>query len=136
MKMCDKLFQKFTFTGQDRDVRELTGPQIEEYKLIYDDLIAKLLETGGEIPEGMEIQVINKIIAIDDEYITPVGLVNVSLEYLAKLLTFARNQGIQWQVDIRECTDTHFRELSYFKIKVDCTKDIFSAMAKEAGFRY
>lgn len=136
MKMCDKLFQKFTFTGLDRDVRELVGHEVEEYQLIYDELIARLIDTGGEVPEGMDIQVINKIVTSNDEYITPVGLVNVSLESLAKLLTFARNQGIQWKVDIRECTDTHFRELSYFKIKVDCSKDAFAAMAKREGFRY
>ena len=91
---------------------------------------------SGEVPKGVDIQVINKIVTCNDEYITPVGLVNVSLESLAKLLTFARSEGIKWQIDIRECADTHFRELSYFRVKVDCTKDIFMAMAKGVGFRY
>lgn len=136
MKMCDKLFRKFTFTGQDTDVRDLVGHEVDEYQLIYDDLIVRLIDTGGEVPEGMDIQVINKILTTNNEYITPAGLVNVSLESLAKLLTFAKNQGIYWKVDIRECTDTHFKELSYFKITVDCPKDVFSTMAKKEGYRY
>lgn len=136
MKTCDELIQRFTLTGQDSGIREFSGPEAEEYQLIYNDLIKKLIDTGAAVPEGVDIQVINKIVTSNDEYITPVGLVNVSLEHLAKLLTFARNQGIQWQVDIRECTNTHFKELSYFKVKVDCTKDIFCAMAKGVGFRY
>ena len=126
----------FTLTGQDRGIREICGPEVEEYQLIYHELITKLLDTGGEVREGVDIQVINKIVTTIDEYITPVGLVNVSLECLAKLLTFARIQGIHWQADIRECTDTQFKELSYFKVKVDCTKDIFMAMAEGVGFRY
>ncbi len=136
MKMCDRLFRKFTLTGQDSNVKELRGTEVEAYQSIYNDLIEKLIETGGDVPNGRDVQVINKIVSIDDEYITPVGLVNVSLESLAKLLTFARSDGIKWQVDIRECTDTHFKELSYYKIKVDCTKDIFCVMASGAGFRY
>ncbi|WP_407313571.1 hypothetical protein [Desulfosporosinus sp. SB140] len=136
MRKCDELFNRFTLKGQDSGIKELQGHELEEYHFIYNDLITKLMETGSEIPEGMEIQVINKIVANDDENVTPLGLVNVSLEYLAKILTFAKGQGIQWQIDIRECTDTHFKELSYFKIKVDCDQDLFVTMAKGVGFRY
>ncbi|MDQ7093199.1 hypothetical protein REC12_06315 [Desulfosporosinus sp. PR] len=136
MRKCDELFYRFTLKGQDSGIRELLGNELEQYQLIYDDLITKLLDTGSEIPEGMDIQVINKIITKDDENVTPLGLTNVCLEYLVKILTFARGQGIQWQVEIKECTDTHFKELSYFKVKVDCDKDFFITMAKNAGFRY
>ncbi|AFQ44085.1 hypothetical protein [Desulfosporosinus meridiei] len=136
MRKCDEHIQRFTLTGQDRGIRQLSESELEEYKIIYRDLIIKLIETGGEVPESSDIQVINKIYTCNDECVTPLGLVNVCLEYLAKLLTFCKQAGIRWLVDIRECTDTHFRELSYFKIIVDCSKDRFIEVAKEGGFRY
>ncbi|WP_088227568.1 hypothetical protein [Desulfosporosinus sp. FKB] len=136
MRKCDELIQRFTLKGQDSGVRELRGEELESCQLIYDDLIKQLIATGAEIPREMEIQVINKIATLDDDNVTPLGLVNVSLDYLSKILTFAQGQGIQWQVEIKECTDTHFKELSYFKIKVACDKEFFVTMAKEAGFRY
>jgi hypothetical protein len=136
MKKCPELMQRFTLVGQDSGIRELQGHEIEEYQIIYKDLIDKLIDVGGEITEGIDIQVINKIVTHKDENITPLGLVNVSLDYLVRILTFAKCQKIKWQVDIRECTDSHFRELSYLKVRVDCNKDKFMAMAKEAGFRY
>lgn len=136
MRKCDEHLQRFTLTGQDRGVKLLNETELEEYKLVYHELIIKLLETGAEITGGSDLQVINKIYTCNDECVTPLGLVNVSLEYLAKLLTFCKKEGVHWLVDIRECTDTHFRELSYFKIIVDCSRDKFVAIAKEAGFRY
>ncbi|SDG95855.1 hypothetical protein [Desulfosporosinus hippei] len=136
MRKCDEHIQRFTLTGQDRGIRQLSESELEEYKIIYGDLIVKLIETGGEVPISSDIQVINKIYTCNDECVTPLGLVNVCLEYLAKLLTFCKQAGIHWLVDIRECTDTHFRELSYFKIIVDCSKDRFIEVAKEGGFRY
>ncbi|KGK86511.1 hypothetical protein DP73_16460 [Desulfosporosinus sp. HMP52] len=136
MRKCDEHIQRFTLTGQDRGIKQLSESELEEYKIIYGDLIVKLIETGGEVPVSSDIQVINKIYTCNDECVTPLGLVNVSLEYLAKLLTFCKQAGIHWLVDIRECTDTHFRELSYFKIIVDCSKDRFIEVAKEGGFRY
>lgn len=136
MRKCDEHIQRFTLTGQDRGIKQLSQSELEEYKLIYAELIVKLIETGGEVPVSSDIQVINKIYTCNDECVTPLGLVNVSLEYLAKLLTFCKQAGIHWLVDIRECTDTHFRELSYFKIIVDCSKDRFIDVAKEGGFRY
>lgn len=136
MKKCDEHMQRFTLTGQDRGIKKLSEAELEDYKIIYNDLITKLIETGGEVPGSSDIQVINKIYTCNDECVTPLGLVNVSLEYLAKLLTFCREAGIHWLVDIRECTDTHFRELSYFKIIVDCSKDKFISVAKDGGFRY
>ncbi len=136
MKKCDEHIQRFTVTGQDKGICKLSEPEVEEYELIYNTLITKLIDTGGEVPENSEIQVINKIYTCYDECVTPMGLVNVSLEYLAMLLTFCKNERIQWLVDIRECTDTHFKELSYFKVIVDCTQDAFMTMAKNRGFRY
>ncbi|WP_088225855.1 hypothetical protein [Desulfosporosinus sp. FKB] len=136
MKKCAEFIKRFTLKGQDSCVRELREEELQEYQQVYNDLITKLIQTGGEIPQKMEIQVINKIVAQNDEDVTPLGMVRVSFEYLARILTFTKGLGIQWQVDIRECTDTHFKELSYFKITVDCDKDLFLAMAKDAGFRY
>ena len=136
MKNCEMLYEKFSLTGQNKSVRDLSGAEVEAYQLIYNDLIKKLIDSGVNVLDGLEVQVINKIVSIDDEYITPVGLVNVSLESLAKLLTFARNEGIEWQVEIRECTNTHFKELSYLNIKVNCKKSLFCEMAIKAGFRY
>ncbi|KLU67617.1 hypothetical protein DEAC_c00110 [Desulfosporosinus acididurans] len=136
MRKCDQLIQRFTLKGQDDGVRNLRGEELKSYQLIYDDLIKRLIATGAEVPQDMEIQVINKIVTPDDDNVTPLGLVNVSLDYLTKILTFAQGQGIQWQVEIKECTDTHFKELSYFKITVACDKEFFVTMAKEAGFRY
>ncbi|MCO1602509.1 hypothetical protein [Desulfosporosinus nitroreducens] len=136
MKKCDEYIQRFTLTGQDSGIKKLSETEVEEYKLIYDTLITKLIDTGGEVPGSSDIQVINKLYTCNDECVTPLGLVNVSLEYLAKLLTFCKKEGIHWLVDIKECTDTHFRELSYFKIIVDCSKDKFMTIAKEGGFRY
>ena len=136
MKKCDEHIQRFTLMGQDKGIIKLSESEAEEYEVIYNTLITKLIDTGGEVPESSEIQVINKIYTCNDECVTPMGLVNVSLEYLARLLTFCKNERIQWLVDIRECTDTHFKELSYFKIIVDCTQDAFMKMAKSRGFRY
>lgn len=136
MKKCDEYIQRFTLTGQDSGIRNLSENEVEQYEVIYDTLITKLIDTGGEVPENSDIQVINKIYTCNDECVTPLGLVNVSLEYLTKLLTFCKSEGIQWLVDIRECTDTHFKELSYFKIIVDCSKDKFMTIAKRGGFRY
>ena len=136
MKKCDEHIQRFTLMGQDKGIIKLSESEAEEYEVIYNTLITKLIDTGGEVPESSEIQVINKIYTCNDECVTPMGLVNVSLEYLARLLTFCKNERIQWLVDIRECTDTHFKELSYFKIIVDCTQDAFMKMAKNRGFRY
>lgn len=136
MKNCEMLYEKFSLTGQNKSVRDLSGAEVEAYQLIYNDLIKKLIDSGVNVLDGLEVQVINKIVSIDDEYITPVGLVNVSLESLAKLLTFARNEGIEWQVEIRECTNTHFKELSYLNINFNCKKSLFCEMAIKAGFRY
>ena len=136
MKKCDNHIQKFTLTGQDRGICNLSEPEVEEYKSIYNTLISNIIETSGEVPESSEIQVINKIYTCHDECVTPMGLVNVSLEYLAKLLTFCNNEKIQWLVNIGECPDTQFKELSCFKVIVDCTQDVFVTMAKKRGFRY
>ncbi|WP_407308879.1 hypothetical protein [Desulfosporosinus sp. SB140] len=136
MKTCDELSNRFTSTGQDSSIRELQKHELEEYQAIFKDLITRHMDIHGEIPEGMDVQVINRIVTHNGENITPMGLVNVSLEHLAKILTFARAQGIQWQVENQECTDTRFKKLSQFNIKVDCHKDHFVTMAKEVGFRY
>jgi|GEM_PF-6369939 hypothetical protein len=136
MKMCEGYVKRFSLTSQDSGVWELKDSQVDEYNSIYNMLINKLTESGGEIPENMDLQVINKIYTCNDECVTPIGLVNVSLEYLAKILTFCKEEKIQWLVDVRECTDTHFKELSYFKVIVDCTQEAFVTMAKKRGFRY
>lgn len=136
MNMSDELVNRFTSTALDSGISELQEHQHSEYQLIYNELFAKYLENSGEIPDGMDAQVINKIFTHNEENITPMGLVNVSLEYLAKVLTFAKSQGIQWQVDCKKCTDTHFKKLSHFNIIVDCHKEQFVTMAKDVGFRY
>ncbi|KLU67739.1 hypothetical protein DEAC_c01430 [Desulfosporosinus acididurans] len=136
MKACEGTIQRFTSTGQDSGIKELQDHETADYKLIYNNLIAKHIEACGEIPKGMDIQVINKIFTPKDENITPLGLVNVSLEYLARILTFAKRQGIQWQIDSREHTDTHFQKLSHFTVKVDCPQEDFMTMAKGCGYRY
>lgn len=136
MNNCDELTYRFTSTGQDSGIKELQGHELEEYQLILSDLVAKHIDSSGEVLEGSDIQVINKIVTHNDENITPMGLVNVSLEYLARILTFARSHGIQWQAESRNCSDTHFKKLSHFKITVDCYKDSFVTMAKGIGFRY
>lgn len=136
MKKCDEHLQRFTLTGQDSGVRQLNEKEVDNYTSIYDTLITKLVETGGDLPDNTDIQVINKIYTCNDECVTPLGLVNVSLEYLARLLTFCKQEGVNWLVDIRECTDTHFKELSYFKIIVDCSREKFMGIAKGGGFRY
>lgn len=135
MKMCNEYVQRFTLTGQDSGIKKLSEIELKDFKLIYYDLITKLIDTGIEVNGNSDIQVINKIYTCNDECVTPLGLVNVSLEYLAKLLTFCKQEGIHWLVDIRECTDTHFRELTYFKIIIDCSKERFVSIAKGAGFR-
>lgn len=131
-----ELNTRFTSAGQDGGIKELQAHELVEYQSIYNDLISKHANNCGEVPKGNDIQVINKIVTHNEENITPMGLVNVSLEYLAKILTFAKGQGIQWHVDCRENTDTHFKKLSHFNIKVDCQKDLFVTMASEVGFRY
>ena len=136
MRMCDSYVERFSLVGQDSCICQLAEVQIEEYNKIYDSLVNKLIESGGELPGNSELQVINKVYTCQNECVTPLGLVNVSLEYLARLLTFCKEEGINWLVDVRECTDTHFKELSYYKIVVDCTKEAFIAMAKSKGFRY
>lgn len=136
MNECDEFTRRFTSSGQDNGIKELRGHELEEYQLILSDLVTKHIDSSGEISEGSDIQVINKIVTPNDENITPMGLVNVSLEYLAKILTFARSHGIQWQAESRNYTDTHFKKLSHFKITVDCNKDSFVTMAKGIGFRY
>ncbi|SDH12516.1 hypothetical protein [Desulfosporosinus hippei] len=136
MAECEELLNRFTSAGQDRSVRELRSHELEEYKSIYNDLVAQYNDTNGEIPVDMDIQVINKIYTQNDMNTTPLGLVNVSLEYLARILTFAKAQGIQWQLECRKCTDTHFKKLSHFEVKVDCDRDVFVTMAVEAGFRF
>jgi predicted aldo/keto reductase-like oxidoreductase len=136
MDKCVDLTNRFTLTGQDRNIRELQKHELEEYQLIYNDLISMHCNFCGHVPEGMDIQVINKILTHNDENITPLGLVKVSLEHLAKILTFAKAHGIKWQIDCQECIDTHFKKLSHFHVKVDCHKDHFMTMARESGFRY
>lgn len=136
MRICNEFVKRFSLMEQDSGVCELNDSQVNEYKLIYDMLINKLIESGGEVPENSDLQVINKIYTCNDECVTPMGLVNVSLEYLARILTFCKEDGIRWLVDVRECTDTHFKELSYYKVIVDCTQDAFMMMAKKRGFRY
>ncbi|AFM41694.1 hypothetical protein Desaci_2769 [Desulfosporosinus acidiphilus SJ4] len=136
MRKCDELLQRFTLKGQDSGVRELRREEFDDYQVIYNILVEKLIDTGVEITQDKETQVINRIVSQDDADVTPLGLTNVSLEYLARILTFAKGKGIQWHVEIKECSDTHFMELSYFKIQVNCNKDLFVTMAKEAGFRY
>lgn len=137
MRKCEELLliQKFTSSGQDSGIRKLSNSEAAECKLIYDGLIARFEEKAGKAPEGAEIQVINKFTASSDECIYPAGLVNVNLDYLAKLLTFANTAGIQWQVDFTEAKDSHFKGLFYCDVKVSCTKDEFLAMAKGQGFR-
>lgn len=136
MKTCDEFKIKFTSTGQDSGIRELQEHELEKYHSIFNDLLKRHTDAHGEIPGGMDIQVINKIVAHNDEDITPLGLVNVSLEHLAKLLTFAQDHGFQWQVENKKCADTRFKQLSQFNVKIDCHKDLFVTMAKEVGFRY
>ncbi|AET68694.1 hypothetical protein Desor_3190 [Desulfosporosinus orientis DSM 765] len=136
MTECEELVNRFTLAGQDRGIRELCADELNEYHSIYNDLMSKHVESNGEILKDMEIQAINKIYASNDLNITPMGLVNVSLEYLARILTFAKAQGIEWHVCCDKCTDTHFKNLSHFTVKVNCHKDEFVTMAEAAGFRY
>lgn len=138
MKKCEELLliQKFTSTGQESGIRKLSESEAAECKVIYDGLIARFEEKAGRVPDSTEIQVINKFTASNDECLSPAGLVNVSLEYLAKLLTFANTAGIQWHVDITEPKASHFKGLFYCNVKVSCTKDEFVEMAKGKGFRY
>ncbi|AFM41848.1 hypothetical protein Desaci_2937 [Desulfosporosinus acidiphilus SJ4] len=136
MNTCDKSIQRFTLAGQASGIKELRDHEVKVYESIYNDLMSKHIEACGEVPEGLDIQVINKVYTHDGENITPMGLVNVSLEYLARILTFAKGRGIQWQIDSKECSTTHFKKLSHFTVNVNCEKDQFVAMAKEFGFRY
>ena len=137
MKKCEELLliKKFTTTGQDSGIRKLSEAENAECKLIYDDLIAKFEANAGNVPEGAEIQVINKFTASSDECLYPAGLLNVDLEYLSKLLTFANADGIKWQVDFTEAKDSHFKGLIHCNVKVGCTKDEFVSMARGKGFR-
>ncbi|TGE33544.1 hypothetical protein [Desulfosporosinus sp. Sb-LF] len=137
MKKCDELIllQRFTSTGQDSGIRKLCESEVAKCKVIHDGLIASFEEKAGKVSDGTEIQVINKFTASNDECVSPAGLVNVSLDYLAKLLTFADTAGIQWQVDITERVDSHFKGLFYCNVKVNCTKDEFVDLAKGKGFR-
>jgi len=138
MKNCEELLliQKFTSAGQESGIRKLSESEVAECKVIYDGLIARFEEKSGKVSESTEIQVINKFTASNDECVSPAGLLNVSLEYLAKLLTFANTAGIRWHVDITEPKVSHFKGLFYCNVKVSCTKDEFVAMAKRKGFRY
>jgi len=137
MRKCDELMllQRFTSAGQDSGIRKLSESEIAECKVIYEGLIANFEEKAGKVPDSAEIQVINKFTASNDECVSPAGLLNVSLEYLAKLLTFANTAGIQWHVDITEPKASHFKGLFYCNVHVSCTKDEFIALAKGKGFR-
>ncbi|MDP4126460.1 MAG: hypothetical protein Q8912_05920 [Bacillota bacterium] len=137
MKKCEEYYyQRFSLAGQDSGITELNELELKEYNSIYNMLIKKLIDSGAEIPENADLQVINKIFTCHGECVTPMGSVSVSLEYLANLLSSCRNAKIQWLVDVRECTDTHFKELSYCKIVVDCSPETFMTMAQSRGFRY
>ncbi|WP_434511892.1 hypothetical protein [Desulfitobacterium sp. AusDCA] len=127
--------QRFTSVGQDGGIRELCELEKEEYNEIYNELISMYEEKGGKITKDAEIQVINKFTTSNDECISPKGLVNVSLEYLAKLLTFANTAGIQWEVNVEQNTHTHFRNLYNFNVKLKCLKREFVDMAIGKGFR-
>lgn len=127
--------QKFTSAGQDGGIRELCECEKEEYNKIYNELITMYLEKGGKLSKDAEIQVINKFTTSNDECIAPKGLVNVSLEYLAKLLTFANTAGIQWEVSVSENKHTHFRNLYNFNVKIKCLKKEFVDMAVGEGFK-
>lgn len=136
MAECQVLIDRFTLAGQDRNIRELSHDEEMAYNSIYSDLAAKHLASNCEIPQNSDIQVISKIFTVNGSNVTPMGLVNVSLEYLAKILTFAKAQGIQWQAECTKCTGTQFKGLSRFTVNVDCQEDEFKAMAQNAGFRY
>lgn len=127
--------QRFTSAGQDGGIRELCESEKHEYKQILDQLIAKYEEKAGKVSKDAEIQVINKFTTSDDECVSPKGLVNVSLEYLAKLLTFANTAGIQWEVNVTENKHTHFKNLVNFNVKIECLKKEFVDMAVGKGFR-
>lgn len=127
--------QRFTSAGQDGGIRELCKSEKEEYKEILDQLMAKYAEKVGKISKDAEIQVINKFTTSNDECVSPKGLVNVSLEYLAKLLTFANTAGIQWEVNVTENKNTHFKNLVNFNVKLKCFKKEFVDMAVGKGFR-
>lgn len=130
-----ELIQRFTSAGKDGGIRELCKREKESYEEIYADLLVKYSEKAGSIPEDAEIQIINNFTTSHDECVAPKGLVNVSLEYLAKLLTFADTAGYQWEVNITENKNTHFKNLYNCNVKVNCTKKEFVDMAVGKGFR-
>ncbi|AGA69159.1 hypothetical protein Desdi_1670 [Desulfitobacterium dichloroeliminans LMG P-21439] len=128
--------QKYASLNKNSGIRELCEREKENYEEIYAELIRKYIEKAGEIANDISgIQIINKFTTNNDVCVYPGGLVNVSLEYLAKLLTFADTAGYEWEVDFVENNNTHFRNLYNCIVKVKCSKEEFVDMAVGKGFR-
>ncbi|MEL1135203.1 hypothetical protein AAC978_08445 [Desulfitobacterium sp. THU1] len=128
--------QKYASSKRDSGIRELCEQEKANYEEIYAELIDKYKERAGKVPEDVsEIQIINRFVTSNDECVSPRGLVNVSLEYLAKLLTFADTAGYDWEVNISENKKTHFINLYNCDVKVKCSKKEFVDMAVGKGFR-